>query len=77
MIHLFYSLRTGPLLYQPNKSGARELPESALVTEHLEHLEPEAVHPSGLYHSCFLESLLLPIFCVFTYTAINNPPEET
>lgn len=77
MIHLFYSLWTGLLLYQPNKSGTRELPESALVTEHLEHLEPEAVHPSRLYHSRFLESLLLPIFCVFTYTAINNPPEET
>lgn len=49
-------------------------PENVLVTVHLEHMLPQALHRLTLYyHSHFLESLLLPIFCVFTYTAINNP----
>lgn len=67
----FLSLQT--VLRLPLSPCVRELPENVLVTAHLEHMVPRALHQLRLYHSHFLESLLLPIFCVFTYSAINNP----
>lgn len=49
----------------------------ALVTVHLEHVAPQArlLFRPYLWH--FLEFLLLPIFCVFIYTDINNPPRKS
>lgn len=58
------------------KSSVHEARGDTLVTVHLEHTLPWALHQRRPYRSHFLESLLLPIFCVFTYAAITDPPRK-